>query len=203
MMTEKLVPLGRIVHVQVQREKIKTGDGISERYTPDPYLTRVDALRIDPGGVTGITIDGKSIADVHHRDHPRSRFRGANGISLLTTAHYAKMRDRFGTHMFDGIAGESMLVDSGIVLESGDLAGGIVVGEGNDAISIPQWSVAHPCAPFSRYATQFPDDARPDRRLTEALQFLDNGTRGFYGIIPEEHSGTEIRTGAMVYLVQH
>ena len=201
-MTKNRIPLGRIVHLQVQREKIKTGEGINERYTPDPHLTRVDALHIDPGGVTGLSGAGEAIADVHHREHPRSRFRGANGISFLTTGHYAKMRDRFGPHLVDGIAGESMLVESDTVLELEDLAHGIVIGDSDEPISIPQWSVAHPCAPFSRFVTQFPDDARPDRRLTEALRFLDDGTRGFYGVIPDDHAGAAIHTGAMVYLVR-
>ncbi len=202
MQGSRIRPLGPIVHLQVQQEKIKTGEGINERYTPDPHLTHVDALRIDPGGVTGLSGTGETVADVHHRDHPRSRFRGTNGISLLTTAHYAKMRDRFGAHLVDGIAGESVLVESENVLELDDLAHGIVIGEGDDAISIQQWAVAHPCAPFSRFATRFPDNARPDRRLTEALRFLDNGTRGFYGIIPETHTGAVIHTGSMVYLLR-
>lgn len=202
MQESRIHPLGRIVHLQVQREKIKTGEGIHERYTPEPHLTRVDALRIDAGGVSGLTADGDVLADVHHREHPRSRFRGANGISLLTTAHYGKMRAHFGDHITDGIAGESILVEAGTVLELNDLAYGVVIGEGDDAITIDRWAVAHPCAPFARFVTQFPDDAKPDRSLTNALQFLDDGTRGFYGVIPDAYAGAVIRTGDVVALTR-
>jgi hypothetical protein len=196
----KLVPLGPIIRLQVQAEKIKSGEGIRERYTPQEHLTPVDALRLDSGGVCGITVDGDVINDVHHRDHPRSRFRATNGISLLTSGHYAKMREQFGDHIVDGIAGESILIDFDGVLTLDDLAHGVVIGEGDRAVAIRSWSVAHPCAPFSRYAVQFPDDAKPDRRLTEALQFLDDGTRGFYGLLDDLPEGREIRVGEMVYL---
>ncbi len=58
--------------------------------------------------------------------------------------------------------------------------------------------VAEPCAPFARWALQLPDDAKPDRRVTEALQFLGNGTRGFYC----RYSGRpeRIALGASVFL---
>lgn len=195
-----LTSLGPIIRLQVQAEKIKSGDGIHERYTPQAHLTRVERLRLDSGGVTGLTVNGETVPDVHHRDHPRSRFRGTNGISILTTGHYAKMRERFGDHLINGIAAESILVDSDRVLTLDDFAEGIVIGEGENAISIGPWSVAHPCAPFSRFAARFPDDAKPDRRLTEALRFLDDGTRGFYGVLDNQPGEREIRLGDMVYL---
>lgn len=194
-------PLGPIIHLQIQREKIKSGAKPNERYTPQGILTRVEMLRLDPGGVTGLR-DSEEIVDVHNTAHPRSRFRGSNGISLLTTGHYAKMRARFGDHLADGLAAESILVDSERILTLDDLARGIAIGDGDDPIVLRSWSVAHPCVPFSRFASQFTDDAKPDRRVTEALQFLDHGTRGFYGIIPETYAGRTIRTGDLVSLMK-
>ncbi|HWV23567.1 MAG TPA: hypothetical protein VNZ58_05215 [Thermomicrobiales bacterium] len=194
------VPLGAVAHLQVQREKIKSGNKPHERYTPQGILTRVDALVLATGGVTGL-LDGEEIVDVHSEMHPRSRFRGINGISFLTTGHYAKMRARFGDHLADGIAAESLLVDSDRILTLDDLARGIAIGGGNDPIVIHEWSVAHPCIPFSRFATRFPDDAKPDRRITEALRFLDDGTRGFYGVLPETYAGRVIRVGDIVSLL--
>lgn len=197
------IPLGPILRLQIQVDKIKSGQGASERYTPERNLKSVAVLRLDTGGVSGVTVDGVVLPDVHHQQHPRSRFRGTNGISLLTSGHYGKMRGHFGNHLSDGIAGESILVACERILTMDDLARGIVIGDGDGerSVEIGPWSVAHPCAPFSRFAVQFPDDARPDRRLTEALQFLANGTRGFYGIFPDtQPSGIEIRVGDMVYL---
>jgi len=195
-----MITLGPIVHLQVQREKIKSGDKLAERYTPRGILTRVETLVLARRGVVGL-LDGEQIVDVHNEAHPRSRFRGANGISLLTTAHYAKMRDRFGDHLAGGIAAESILVDSDRVLTIADLAHGVAIGDG-DSIVLREWSVAHPCVPFSRFASQFPDDAKPDHRLTDALRFLDDGTRGFYGIIPETFVGRTIRVGDVVSMMR-
>jgi len=195
-----LIPLGPIVRLQVQAEKIKSGKGPQERYTPAGILTPVQSLRLDSGGVHGITVTGDVVEDVHHRDHPRSRFRGINGISFLATSHYAKMREQFGDHLVDGIAGESVLVDYDDILTLEDLAGGIVIGSATQPVEVHTWSVAHPCAPFSRFATRFPDDAKPDRRITEALRFLDDGTRGFYGVLDDVPEGREIHLGDMVYL---
>jgi hypothetical protein len=196
-----LVPLGPIVRLQVQREKIKTGTKPDERYTPEENLTPVAALRIDSGGVSGVTERDEIIPDVHHRDHPRSRFRGENGISLGFTTHYALMRDRFGEHLVEGIAGESMLVETGGTVSLDDLAHGIViVGEDGRRIEIGTWEVAHPCAPYSKFCLTFSEGQKADRRVTEALQFLDDGMRGFNGTYGDDQpSGSEIRVGDMVY----
>ncbi len=197
----RLEPLGPIVRLQVQVEKIKTGEGIHQRYTPEHNLRSVEALLLDSGGVYGRAVDGEMLPDVHHRDHPGSRFRGANGISLLTTGHYAKMREHFGGHLTDGISGESMLLHCDGVMTLDALANGIVIGEGKDAVAIDTWEVAHPCTPFSRFALQFPHDQKPDRRITEALQFLDDGTRGFNGLYQDHGPNpAEIRLGDIVYL---
>lgn len=196
-----LIPLGPIVRLQVQVEKIKSGEGTGERYTPDQNLRSVEGLWLESGGVYGVTEDRETLRDVHHRDHPRSRFRGTNGISLLTTGHYAKMRGRFGDHLSDGIAAESILVAYDGILTLDDLVNGVVIGHGEQAVVIDTWDIAHPCTPFSRFALRFPDDQKPDRRITEALQFLDDGTRGFYGLYQEHGPNpAEIRLGDMVYL---
>jgi hypothetical protein len=198
---EGCVLLGRIVRLQVQREKIKSGEKPDERYTPHDNLISVAALRIDSGGVAGVSESGEAVQDVHHRDHPRSRFRGQNGVSVGFTGHYARIRERFGEHLVDGIAGESILVENGGIVTLADLADGIVV-TGNDGrvIEIDTWEVAHPCAPFSKFCLRFPEGQKADRRVTETLQFLENGTRGFNGTYrPDQPQGAIIRIGDAVY----
>lgn len=201
-MLENHMPIGRIVRLQVQREKIKSGTRPDEGYTPHEHLVPVAALRLDASGVTGVTEDGELLADVHHRDHPRSRFRGKNGLSMGFTGHYARMRERFGEHLPDGIAGESMLVACADLISPKELTRGVVItGEDGRRIEIETWEVAHPCTPFSKFCLHFPDGEKPDRRITGALQFLDNGMRGFYGTYPDDQSGgVEIRIGDMVHL---
>jgi len=39
---------------------------------------------------------------------------------------------------------------------------------------------APPCAEFSRWVMGYPEGVAPDRTVTETLQFLGDGMRGFY-----------------------
>ena len=201
MWAHELQPLGRVVRLQVQREAIKSGAKPNERYTPYEHLIPVAALRIDSGGVTGITDAGEPVPDVHHRDHPRSRFRGENGVSIGFAGHYAAMRDRFGAHLVDGIAGEGILVDHDGIVSAEDLAKGIVItSDDGRIVEIDTWEVADPCAPFSKFCLRFSEGEKADRRVTEALQFLGDGMRGFNGTYrPDQPQGAVIRLGDAVY----
>lgn len=201
MWAHELEPLGTVTRLQMQREKIKSGMKPDERYTPDEHLLSVAALCIDDGGVTGITSDGERVPDVHHRDHPRSRFRGANGVSIGFTGHYVRMRERFGAHLVDGIAGESILVGHEGIVSLDTLVNGIVITGGDGRIvEMDTWEVADPCAPFSKFCLRFPPGQKPDRRVTGALQFLAGGTRGFYGTYrADQPQGVIIRVGDTVY----
>jgi hypothetical protein len=199
MSEQALIPIGRIVRLQVQTDPLKIGDKPFQQYSP-VNIRSVEALVIEPAGVIGLDGD-EVIGDVHHRDHPRSRFRGENGVSIGFTSHYAAMRARFGGHLTDGIAGENILVACGGPVALAEIAGGIVIGEGDDAVTIDEWIVAAPCAPFTRFCLRYPADQKPDRRVTEGLQFLDDGMRGFYGRFrnPACDGATRIEIGATVY----
>ena len=59
-----------------------------------------------------------------------------------------------------------------------------------DTLPIP------PCEPFSRFASNR-DLAAPEMKAT--LQFLSNGTRGFYMRVSAEFDGTVIQVGDQVY----
>jgi hypothetical protein len=190
--------IGTIVRLQVQESSLKVGDK-PRRYDPAP-IRSVPALRVSAAGVVGLAESGESILDVHHHDHPASKNRGGeNGISLGFTGHYGEMRQRFGQHLADGIAGENILIEADRQFVVDELAAGVVV-EGNDGrwLELRPVIVAAPCVEFSRYALKFPEDARPDATVTEALRFLDAGTRGFYATYKGEPAVIEV--GARVFL---
>ncbi len=109
--------------------------------------------------------------------------------------------DRFGAHLVDGIAGESILVDHEGIVSLNDLANGIVVmSDDGRIVEIDAWEVAHPCAPFSKFCLRFPPGQKADRRVTEALRFLGNGTRGFVGTYRDDQpQGAVVRLGDTVY----
>ena len=190
--------LGPIVRLQVQLASLKVGGESFERYDISP-LTMAAGLIVTDGGVHGIDGDGGRLADVHHRDHPASKYREENALSIGFTGHYQLMRARFGEKLIDGIAAENILVDfSGRVSED-EVASGLVIETVNGGrLELYEVIAAAPCVPFTRFALNYPGAEKPDRTVTEGLQFLHHGTRGFYARFagPE----TPIAVGDLLYI---
>ena len=190
--------IGTIVRLQIQESSLKVG-AKPRRYDPAPILA-VPAIAISPSGVVGLLGHGETIIDVHHQNHPASKNRGGeNGVSLGFTTHYLAMRRRFGQHLLDGLAGENILIEVDRRFEEADLAGGVAV-EGRDGslLELRSVIVAAPCVEFACYALNFPERARPDATVKEALRYLDAGMRGFYATYAGEPAVVEV--GARVFL---
>jgi hypothetical protein len=191
--------IGPIVRLQVQVVSLKVGKLRWRHYDP-AGLRSVPVLEVNDGGVQGWTANDEPLADVHHRDHPDSKnVGGENGISIGFTSHYTAMRDRFGDHLTDGIAGENILVATDTLLTPADFAAGAVIAtiDGRE-IRLEGTRRAAPCVEFSRFALKFPEGERPNETVTEALRFLDDGMRGFYA---SYHSPAErIALGDRVFL---
>jgi len=189
--------LGEIIRLQIQTTSLKVGERPHTRYDPAGIVS-VPRLGLEPGGVNGFTDDGTRLNDVHHAQHPRSKSRGTNAISVLFTAHYDEIRNRFGDWLADGIAGENILVRCDRHLSELELRSGIRIASSDGAIiDLERVIVADPCVEFSRYAMRFPDDQRPDRSVTEAVQYLSDGMRGYYAIY--QGAPVSIRPGDLVY----
>jgi hypothetical protein len=157
-------------------------------------------MSLGSAGVVGLLENGATIVDVHHHDHPASKNRGGeNGISLGFTAHYRAMRQRFGPHLRDGIAGENILIGVDRPISVEDVAAGVIIdGTGEKRLELRPVIVAAPCVEFARYALKFPNGNTPDTTVTEALRFLDAGMRGFYATYAGEPA--VIEAGARVFL---
>ena len=192
-MSERLEPLGPIVRLQVQVDHLKSGD--PRRYEPGP-ITPVERLLVDADGVTGYTSEGMALPDVHNRTHPRSRFRGDNGISIGFTGHYRAMRERFGDGPDDGAAGENLLVDDSRVHEA--LAGSLVVLTATGAVRLADVAAAPPCVEFTRYCLGSAPGVGDDR-VADGLRFLGGGMRGFYLRLVEGGATAEISLGDQVF----
>ena len=189
--------IGTVVRLQVQTASLKVGAGRGQRYDTSA-LVNVPELVLDGAGVTGRSADGKDVPDVHHRDHPASKFRGENGISVGFTSHYATMRQRFGDHLVDGIAGENILVETEDQVHDGNVQAGLLIDATDGSVAhLGDACVATPCVPFSRFALQLGPEIKPDRAVTEALQFLNEGMRGFY--LTLQGKPAVITVGAAVY----
>lgn len=196
-----LIPVGRIVRLQVQTDHLKRGEQPRRWYDPAP-ITEVVTLRLDDGGVSGAGADGTVHHDVHHRDHPISRHRGDNGVSVGFTSHYQAMRERFGDHLPDGVAGENILVESDDRHTVEELGGTLLIETPDGLARLADVIVAAPCVEFTRFCLQWPRDARPDRTVTEALRFLDGGMRAFYASFDAgESAARELHVGDVVYRI--
>lgn len=191
--------LGQIVRLQVQRESIKTGVKPFQTYTPEPNLVSVRSLQLTADGVEGVDENGTTLLDMHNASHPQTKFTGDNGVSLGFTSHYTKMRDRFGDHMTDGIAGENIIVafDEQVPLEM--IKNGIVIVGSQGEIRISPWVILNPCNPFTKFCLQLPGETKPDRTVTEALQFLMHGMRGFSAVYDKGMPPARIQVGDTVY----
>jgi hypothetical protein len=171
--------LGRIVHLQVQRSSLKTGEKPTRVYDPTPLLV-VNRLALGPDGTLGEGPDGSWVVDVHHRAHPRTKNDdGVHGVSLGFTSHYALMRDRFGERITVGCAGENIIVETErrIALEDLERSVVLLTPDGQELARLDVLQVAEPCRPFSGWALGGVVEARV---LKETLQFLEGGTRGYY-----------------------
>ena len=171
--------IGTLSRLQVQRSSLKIGEKPDRRYDPGAILP-VDRAWLAPEGVLGLDGGGAWVVDVHHRNHPQTKNEdGLHGISVGFSTHYGAMRERFGSHITPGCAGENLLADTDRAYAYDDLAGGLaIVGQdGSELVRLKVLQVAHPCRPFTGWALG--TRVEPEV-LKESLQFLDEGMRGFY-----------------------
>jgi hypothetical protein len=173
--------IGTIVRLQVQRGSLKRGEKPARLYDPAPILA-VPALNVSPDGALGASpADGETwIVDVHHRAHPQTKNEdGLHGISVGFTSHYAAMQEHFGERVVVGCAGENIIASTDRQVRYEEVAGGVAIlgPDGTERVRLRVLQVAHPCKPFTGWALG--KQVEPDE-MKKALQFLDNGMRGFY-----------------------
>jgi len=187
-----------VIRLQVQLDHMKPGLPPRRRYEPR-ILRQVAELHVTVDGVIGID-DGAEYLDVHNIRHPRTRdSKGRNGISIMTTGDYAALRARYGAHVTDGIAGESLLLDYAPGLAGrampADLAvlaaapappaggaaeGGVIpaVDGAPTRLALTGVHIAKPCVEFARFCLER-DDFEVDDVVTATLKDLDGGARGY------------------------
>ena len=125
---------------------------------------------------------------------------GNNFISFGFTHHYVMMRDRFGAHLEDGVAGENIIIEAedktGVFVPSSRI--GIQSAVTGEILILNEVIVAPPCAPFTYFCAQ----ARiGGKDMKEVLQFLGHGTRGYYARVPAGFTG-EVMPGELIVSVE-
>lgn len=192
-----MIEIGLVKHLQIQRSSLKIGQKPLRYYDPAPLLA-VPGLRLTPSGAAGS--DGThELLDVHNRRHADTRNQGPNSLSFGFTSHYTAMRDRFGPHLADGVAGENILIASDRTFTLADLGTALVIcGPDGRVTRLVDLIVAAPCAEFSQFAC-FSDMPLTPGELRTALQFLNDGVRGFYARLADGPDA-EVRPGDRVFV---
>ena len=135
----------RIVRLQIQTEPLKTGRAPLRTYDPSP-VESVPRLEVTPSGIIGLAERLGSVIDVHHVDHPRSRdLKGIGGVSVMGTGDYLNLRARYGDHLTEGIAGETILLDAPDGLARLDMPSEIVVITAGGPIELRKVRATVPC----------------------------------------------------------
>lgn len=177
-----MLSLGRVVRLQIQLAPLKAGEEPNRIYAPDA-IREVTRLWMRPEGLVAEAPGGGFLLDVHHLAHPCTRNRrGENAISFGSLAACDEVRTRFRSDLWDGIAGESVLLD-GPRPEAEALLGGVLIRKASgDEWHLRQVIPAPPCAPFAKFALGHPEGPVDPAVQKEALRFLSGGRRGFYAV---------------------
>jgi hypothetical protein len=109
-MGEKIRELGKVKLVQVQPSGLIIETPSGWVYDASRRVA-VEKLLITSMGVEATTADGEYVLDIHHINHPDKAYDNDDLISIGFTSHYAAMRERFGEHMVDGVAGENIMIE--------------------------------------------------------------------------------------------
>lgn len=199
-MVEESRKLGEVKLVQVQPSGliIKTPSGW---FYDESRRIEVDKLLITPLGIEAEIAGGEHVLDIHHINHPDKAYDNDDLISIGFTSHYEAMRQRFGKHMLDGVAGENIIIENDQEVWMDDLGQQIAI-ESTETGRITLMDVvefAAPCEEFSHFVAQSQDKRLPAAELKSILQFLNNGRRGFLLVLTEGQEMATVRSGDQVF----
>ncbi len=199
-MTENLQPLGTVKLVQLQPNGL-----IIE--TPSGYFydasrrVEVDRIVVNKKGIEATLPNGEHVLDIHHLDHPDKAYDDDDLVCIGFTSHYAAMRDRFGDHMVDGIAGENIIIEYDQDVWETDIGKTLVIenAETGQKLILDLVCFAAPCDEFSHFAAQSQDKRLPAAELKSALKFLNKGRRGFLLVMQPGQEPATVQAGDLVF----
>lgn len=176
--------IGKIVRLQIQRSTLSLGEKPNRYFDPAALLS-VNAMQITSRGAVVQLPDGQTLLDYHHADYSDGANAEMNDLSINFTAHYDEIRGKYGSieHLYNGCGGENILVEADHRLTEAAFSGGLAVRVRDGRLAwLKNVVVALPCQPYSKYVAR----STEPQVIKETLQFLDNGTRGFYCVFEDE-----------------
>jgi hypothetical protein len=100
----------------------------------------------------------------------------------MGTGDYVALRKRYGGHVVDGIAGETMLLDAPDGLAPLRLPSVVTVSTAEGPLQLRDVREADPCVEFSRFCLRQEPAPTVDHDVRQALVDLDKGARGYRSI---------------------
>lgn len=199
-MTKKIRDLGRVKLVQIQPSGLIIQSAMGEIYDPSRRV-EVDSLFITSLGIEANNPEGERVLDIHHINHPDKAYDSKDLISIGFTSHYEAMRNRFGKHMVDGIAGENIIIEFEKEVWVDDLGEQVVIEsvKTGKQIFLDVVKFSTPCVEFSHFAANSQHEKLPAEKLKSTLQFLNNGRRGFLLVMSEGQEEATVRVGDRVF----
>ena len=197
--------LVKLVQVQPNGLRIKTpGETPTGSFYDPTRLLPVDKLVINALGIEATTPKGEHVLDIHHISHPKKKYDRDDLVSIGFTSHYAAMRDHFGEHMVDGIAGENIIieVENEVWLEDLGKQIGFENADTGEVSLLDVLQFAKPCAEFSQFSLGMQREKVPTEKMKSTLQFLGKGRRGFLLIISEGQEPFSVQAGDRVFVIK-
>ena len=201
-MVEIIRELGTVKMVQLQPSGLIINTPSGSFYDASRRV-EVDSIQITTQGIEATIPNGKKVLDIHHINHPDKEYDDDDLVSIGFTSHYEAMRDRFGEHMVDGIAGENIIIDYGQEVWMNDLGQRIAIENkdtGQKALFYME-SFASPCSEFSHFAANSQNERLPAAELKANLQFLNKGRRGFLLGLCDGQKTVTVQPGDKVFVV--
>lgn len=201
-MVEIIRELGTVKLVQVQPSGLIIDTPSGDFYDASRRV-EVERIQITAMGIEATTSKGEKVLDIHHKNHPDKKYVDDDLVSIGFTSHYEAMRDRFGEHMVDGIAGENIIIEYDQEIWMDDLGQRIAIENkdtGQKAI-LDLGSYASPCKEFSHFAANSQDKPLPAAELKATLQFLNKGRRGFLLGLSDDQKTVTVQPGDKVFVV--
>jgi hypothetical protein len=196
--------IGKIKMLQIQTGSLKQGKRPESYYDPR-YILAVPSMLLTPEGALGVTAEAEKIVDIHNARHPDTHNNGTNPITIGFTTHYATMREQYGAHMKDGIAGENVIIEADSSFTWDDLVKGVAIQNADGTVhQFRLLKIAEPCVEFSHFAAgKNAAQGNPlgGIELKETLQFLSFGRRGFHISPLNDREPVAVAMGDTVFIV--
>jgi len=201
-MVDNFQELGRVKLVQLQPSGLIIENPSGDFYDASRRV-EVDSIQITSNGIEATTPEGKHVLDIHHLDHPDKAYDDDDLVCIGFTSHYQAMRDRFGKHMVDGIAGENIIIEYDQEVWTENIGQQLAIEnvETGKRTLLDFVSFAAPCDEFSHFAANSQHERLPADKLKNTLQFLNNGRRGFLLVMKDGQETATVQAGDRVFAI--